>query len=132
MSEEKLTKKISELLKEVEQAKVDYAFAEEELTRCEQLTQDYLHKLELENPKYHEFARIGSALGQCRIDRRNAKDTIARYQPIVDFLDTEKGKAAISQFQQLLGALRKAEKQICDRVYNPRVLTEQEYKGERK
>lgn len=132
MSEEKLIEKISGLLKGIEKAKVDYTFAVDELTRCEQLTQDYLHKLELENPKYHEFARIGSALGRCRIDRRNAKDTIARYQPVVDFLETEKGKSAVSQLQLLLGALRKAEKQTFDRVYTPRVLTEQEYKGERK
>ena len=132
MNEEKLSKRISELIKEIEQAKVDYAFSEEELTRCEQLTQDYLHKLELEGPGYHECARIARDISQCRLDRRNAKDTITRYQPVVDFLDTEKGKAALGQLQQLLGALRKAEKQTCDRVYTPRVLTEQEYKGERK
>ena len=43
------------------------------MTRCEQLTQDYLHKLELEGPGYHECARIARDISQCRLDRRNAK-----------------------------------------------------------
>ena len=127
--EKSLSEKISEFLKELDRAKADFEFAQSELTRCEQLTQDYLHKLELESPQYHECARIGRAISQCRIDRRNAKDTIIRYQPIADFLDTERGKSAVGQFQQLLGALRKAERQTCNREYKPRILTEQEYKG---
>lgn len=128
----KLNEQISDLLKALEQAKADYTFAQEELIRCEQLTQDYLHKLELEDSGYHECARIAREISQCRRDRRNAKDAITRYQPVVDFLETEKGKSAVGQLQQLLGALRKTGKQLCDRVYTPRVLTEQEYRRERK
>lgn len=124
-----LTNGISEALKELAKTKARYQLAQEELTRCEKLSQDYLHILELGELKYHDRAKLGELLRQCRLERRYAKDALQCYQPVVDFLESEKGKLAVGQFQQLLGNVRKAEQQMKNRSYSPRILSDQEYQA---
>lgn len=60
----------------VEGAKSDYEWNQEEVTRLERLTQDYLHKLELENLSYAERAKVATQLARCRQMRRASKDTV--------------------------------------------------------
>lgn len=105
----------------------DYKHSQEEVRLLEELTQDYMHKLELQDHTYHERARIASALRQCRIDRRVHKDRITVLDPIVQCLTSDKGKLILSQLQQTLGAVRKAERSTQDRRYIPRVLSAEEY-----
>ena len=49
---------ISDFTKFLSQATSDYAFSKEEVFRLEQMTQDYLHKIELQEGNYHEQASI--------------------------------------------------------------------------
>lgn len=126
-----LPEELSSFLKLLDQVQKDYAWFQEEEVRIEQLTQDYLHKLELTDPKYHDRAKIATNLRQCRIDRRNAKDAIALMEPLVSFLGTEKGKMVVSQLQQVLGTTRKIAKNASLRSYYPRVLTNEEFNGEK-
>lgn len=105
----------------------DYKFSQGEVKRLEDLTMDYMHKLELQSHHYHEKARIASALRQCRIDRRIYKDRITVLDPVVQCLTSDKGKLILSQLQQTLGAVRKAERSTQDRRYIPRVLSAEEY-----
>ena len=107
----------------------EYKHSQEEVRVIEELTQDYMHKLELQDHTYHERAKIASALRQCRIDRRFHKDRITILDPVVQCLTSDKGKLILSQLQQTLGAVRKAKRGTQDRRYIPRILSAEEYQG---
>lgn len=81
-------------------------------------TQDILHSLELEDHTYHEHAALAKELRTIRKDRRKAKDAMAVYQPIIDWI--EANRSTLKGMEQLLGAVRKAEKSTGDRIYTPR------------
>lgn len=117
---------LSEFLQGMEQTPKDYEWAQEE-TRLEKLTQDYLHLLELSDLNYHDRAKIAGKLKDCRIERRAAKDMIMVLEPVTEFLTSERGKMLISQMQQVLGKVRKAEKYIEQRSYTPKVLSQRDY-----
>ena len=89
MSEEKkLSEQISEFLKLLEQVEKDYAWAIQEESKSEMLTQDYLHQLELVPFTYHERAKVAKQLRDCRVHRRAMKDIMIVNGPIVDFIRT--------------------------------------------
>ena len=125
--EQKLSQQISGFLQLMEQAQKSYAYSAEEVQRMELLTQDYLHKLELQSCSYHARTRVATAIRDCRAERRRHKDNTIILEPLVGFLQTEKGKLLISQLQQTLGAVRRAERATVDRHYHPRVLSAEEY-----
>ena len=126
------SKKISDFAKFLSQATNDYSFSRQELGRLEQLTQDYLHKLELQDSNYHDRARIAAALRRCRVERRVHKDRIAVLEPVIQCLASDRGKMMVSQLQQMLGDVRKEERATKDRRYVPRVLSQEEYEYVRK
>ena len=125
--EKKLSEQICEFLKLLEQVKKDYAWAIQEEVQAKNLTQDYLHQLELLPFTYQERAKIAKKLSECRIQRRAMKDTIMLNGPVVEFLETEKGKALIVQLQQVLGKVRKGERIIKERTYTPKVLSQEAF-----
>ncbi len=127
MMEQKLSQQISGFLQLMEQAQKSYAYSAEEVRRMEFLTQDYLHKLELQSCSRHVRAKVATAIRDCRTVRRQHKDNTIILEPLVSFLQTDKGKLLISQLQQTLGAVRRAERTTQDRQYHPRVLSAEEY-----
>lgn len=108
----------------VEGAKSDYEWNREEVTRLERLTQDYLHKLELENLSYAERAKVATQLARCRQMRRASKDTVEILEPFIDFIDTERGRQLMNLMRETLGKTRKAEERMNTRTYRYRVLDE--------
>ena len=126
------SQKISDFLKFLSQATNDYSFSKQEVGRLEQLTQDYLHKLELQDSNYHDRARIAAALRRCRVERRIHKDRLSVLEPVVQCMTTDRGKMMVSQLQQMLGDVRKEERATKDRRYVPRVLSQEEYEYVRK
>lgn len=125
--ERKLSELISDFLKFLEQVEKDYTWAIQEEVQAENLTQDYLHQLELLPFTYHERAKIAKKLSECRVQRRAMKDTIMLNGPVVEFLETEKGKVLIAQLQQVLGKVRKGERIIKERTYTPKVLCQEAF-----
>jgi len=123
----KYSEPISAFLKQMDQIQKDYDWAMQEEDRLDKLTQDYLHMLEMAELSYHDRARIAKYIKECRKERRNAKDIIATTMPVVDFLNSEKGKVLIGQLQQILGKVRKAEANINLRSYMPRVLSKEQF-----
>lgn len=81
-------------------------------------TQDILHSLELEKHDYHDTARLGKRLKEVRRARRAAKDIIAQACPVVEWAETN--RKTIGALEQLLGAVRKAEKNTENRIYTPK------------
>lgn len=125
--DEKLSVELSDLLTRFTELQKRYAWCREEVLRQERLTQDYLHKLELKSTTYHQRAKLAAALRRCRLTRRVCKDEANVLEPLVLFLEAEKGKMMVSQLQQVLGSVRKAERNIRDRHYTPKVMTPEEY-----
>lgn len=130
MVEQKLSQQICDFLQLMEQAQKSYAYSAEEVQRMEFLTQDYLHKLELQSCSRHARTRVATAIRDCRTVRRQHKDNTIILEPLVSFLQTDRGKLLISQLQQTLGAVRRAERATQDRQYHPRVLSAEEYEEE--
>ena len=94
----------------------------------DRLTQDYLHKLELENLDYKERAKVATQLAQCRQARRACKDTVEVLKPLVEFLESDRGKNLYNLVREALGKTRKVEERMETRVYFPRVLGRAEEK----
>ncbi len=110
----------------MEEAKLDHTWNYEEVNRMDRLTQDYLHKLELEDLNYRERAKVATALAKCRSQRRKYKDTVEILDPLVQFLDSEKGRNLMNLMREVLGKTRKVEKSMENRIYIPRILKEEE------
>ena len=115
---------ITEFLNFIANAQSSYNFCYDEMKKQEQLTQDYLHSLELDELKCAERSKLATKLAICRKDRRYFKDRVEEYQPIVDFMADPSNKKVVDKLTQILGQCRKQENYHENRFYVPRVLIE--------
>lgn len=113
---------ISDFCKLIEGAKRDYEWNFNEIIRMDKLTQDYLHKLELEDLDYRQRAKLATQLTKCRQARRVSKDAVEILEPFVQFLKSDKGKNLYNHVREVLGQIRKVEEHMETRTYIPRVL----------
>lgn len=113
---------VSDFLQMMDGAVKDYNWNYEEVNRMDKLTQDYLHKLELENLGYKERAKVATQLALCRKARRECKDTVEVLESLVGFLESDKGRNLTNLMREVLGQTRKAEERMKTRTYRPRVL----------
>lgn len=121
----KFSGSIESFLAVMEQAQRDFTWNEEQVTYYDGLQQDYLHQLELDGLDYKGRARLATQLMKCRQHRRESKDTVRALSPLVEFLDSDKGRQLTNLMKEVLGRTRKVEKQMENRVYVPRVLYEE-------
>ena len=113
---------ISAAIKTMEQARRDYEYSFDRTHTLDELTQDYLHSLELDLLTYSDRAKIATKLKKCRKERRECKDTVRVLEPLYNYITSEKGQHLDNMLKEVLGATRKAEKSLDGRVYRPRVL----------
>ena len=116
---------VSQFCRMMDDAKKDYAWNYAAVNRADRLTQDYLHKLELDGLDYRQRAKVATQLARCRQMRRQCKDTVEVLEPLVDFLESEKGKHLLNLMREVLGRTRKVEERMGTRVYVPRVLEQE-------
>lgn len=121
----KLSQIISEICAFLDTSVKDYNYNYEQVQVMDKLTQDYLHKLELDGLDYRERAKVATRLADCRKKRRAYKDETEILQPLVDFLQTDKGRTTLNLLKEVLGKTRKAEEKQERRIYFPRVLKEE-------
>lgn len=119
----RFSESISGVCQLMEQARHDHALCYETVNRMDMLTQDYLHKLELEDLTYAERAKVATAIKKCRRERRACKDTVEMLEPLIQFLNSEKGKHMMNLLNEVLGQTRRVEKRMVNRTYVPRVLS---------
>lgn len=110
----------------MEDAKRDYIWNYNQVKRMDKLTQDYLHKLEFDNLGYKERAKTATQLTKCRQERREHKDTTEILEPLVQFLESDKGKSLLNLMREVLGKTRKVEERMETRTYTPRILEQDE------
>lgn len=121
---DKPSEQITNFLNFITAAQSHYKFCEDEMHKQEQLTQDYLHSLELDDLKCSERSKIATKLAANRKDRRYYKDRVEELEPIVQWVSDPVNAKAINQLKQALGACRKQENYHKDRTYIPKVLKE--------
>lgn len=117
---------ISEFCRVITEAQHDYEWNKDEVNRLDKLTQDYLHKLELEKLSYGERAKIATQLAKCRQLRRESKDTAEILEPLITFMESDRGKNMFNVLRDALGKTRKVEERMENRTYRYRVLEEDE------
>lgn len=113
---------ISDFCTIVTEAIRDYEWNSDEVARLDRLTQDYLHKLEIDKLNYGERAKVATQLARCRRLRRESKDTVEILEPFVGFIESEKGKQMMNLIRETLGKTRKTEERMNTRTYRYKVL----------
>lgn len=116
----------------VDNAKSDYNYNLEAMKNEERITQDYLHKLELEGLNCRERSKIATQLVANRQARRNYKDAVEELEPIVDFFEDPQNKNLIKKMSELLGQIRKVENYHQRRFYVPKVIQGETIKTDNK
>ena len=107
----------------VENAKSDYNYSLEAMKNEDRITQDYLHKLELEGLNYRERSKIATQLATNRRNRRNYKDAVEELEPIINFFEEPQNRNFLNHMSQLLGQVRKVESYHQKRFYIPKVVS---------
>ena len=123
------SEELTRFVRFLEGAKKRYDDCKLELGRQELLKTDLLHLLELKCASAQERTIVSEKLQRCLLWRRECKDTIALLEPLILFMDTDKGKFVINQLPQVLGNVRKEEKRITLRSYSPRIMTCEEFEA---
>ncbi len=106
----------------VDNAKSDYNYNLEAMKNEERITQDYLHKLELDGLNCRERSKIATQLVTNRQARREYKDSVEELAPIVEFFEDPQNRKLINNMAQLLGQVRKVENYHKNRLYVPKVI----------
>lgn len=114
----------------VENAKSDYNYNLEAMKNEERVTQDYLHKLELEGLNCRERSKIATQLVLNRQARRKYKDCVEELEPIIEFFEEPQNRRLINNMSQLLGQVRKVENYHKNRFYVPKAIQSEATKTE--
>ena len=117
---------ITDFLDFIKAAEGEYKHYSQLMETENKLSQDILHKLELETTKAPERNRIATRLATCRKDRRFYKDHVEELEPIYQLVTDPKMKPFVEQLKQVLGQVRKQEKYHQSRTYRPKVLNNPE------
>lgn len=127
----KVSKSIETFLNFHDAIKTEYNTAYEMVNKCDKLTQDLLHRLELEELSCGEKNKIATQLKYCRKDRRYWKDRVEETEPfMLLFIDStdnkrtaEASKIFVNKLREALGKTRKQEDYHANRSYRPRIIT---------
>lgn len=117
---------LSDFLNLITEAQRDYQWNYDEVNRLDRLTQDYLHKLELDGLDYRGRAKVATQIKDCRQLRRASKDTVEVLEPLMEFINSDKGKNLLNLLRETLGKTRRAEQYMENRSYRRRVLQDDE------
>lgn len=117
---------LSNFLNLITEAQRDYQWNYDEVNRLDRLTQDYLHQLELDGLDYRGRAKVATQIKDCRQLRRASKDTVEVLEPLMEFINSDKGKNLLNLLRETIGKTRRAEQYMETRSYRRRVLQDDE------
>ena len=117
---------LSNFLNLITEAQRDYQWNYDEVNRLDRLTQDYLHQLELDGLDYRGRAKVATQIKDCRQLRRASKDTVEVLEPLMEFINSDKGRNLLNLLRETLGKTRRAEQYMETRSYRRRVLQDDE------
>ena len=136
----KVSKNIENFLNFYDTVKQDYDTAFEMVNQCDKLTQDLLHRLELESLSTGEKNKIATQLKYCRKDRRYWKDIVEETESFVNMFnqtetslsdgkkkaEVEANRRFINMLRETLGKTRRQEGYHANRSYKPRIILPKE------
>ena len=96
-------------------AKLNYQKAQDEMTYCDRRQQDLLHEIELVTHGRREIANIGIELAEIRRRRRVAKNTIELLAPVAKWRQEQAGP--LTKLSNVIGSMRKIEERQQNQVY---------------
>ncbi len=85
-------------------------------------SQDLLHQLELGNSASR--GKTATQLVRVRKLRRESKDFVDNFAPLVSLMETAEGKYFTRRLNEVLGEMRKVERSHQNRIYIPKAITE--------
>lgn len=109
------TKDVETILGIINQADLDFGYANTVIRECDEETQDILHDLELVPHTHNERGRLAKRLAEVRKIRREAKDAAETLNPFVDWVVDN--PHAVNRLKETLGAMRKRDILHTNRVY---------------
>lgn len=136
----KVSKNIENFLNFYDAVKREYDTAFEMVNQCDKLTQDLLHRLELESLSTGEKNKIATQLKYCRKDRRYWKDIVEETESFVNMFnqteaslsdgkkkaEVEANRRFINMLREALGKTRRQEGYHANRSYKPRIILPKE------
>lgn len=136
----KTSRNIENFLNFYDAVKRDYDTAFEMVNQCDKLTQDLLHRLELESLSTGEKNKIATQLKYCRKDRRYWKDIVEETESFVNMFnqteaslsdgkkkaEVEANRRFINMLRETLGKTRRQEGYHANRSYKPRIILPKE------
>ena len=117
----KLSSRLDFIVKELADIKNEYHIATDKHSYYDKLQQDLLHELENDYLTYHEIARLGKELKELRANRRDAKNTIEIYRPVINLMNDSQYTHIINKMKGASGNVKGIEKEVTERVYNKRI-----------
>lgn len=121
---------IADFLGFLRQSQEDYSIAKSMDSDMEKETQDILHRIELEENSYHEYAKLSRGMREVRQKRREAKDRWSQLEPVVNWVAEH--EETIKSMEKLLGEVRKIERFEENRYYIPKTEIVSQILGEKK
>jgi hypothetical protein len=125
----KVSKQLKEFLRFYNESVTAYNYCTNRLEECDKLTQDLLHKLELDKLTTVDKNKIATQLKYCRQDRRYYKDRVEELKPFMTLFNGDDHSTIhnkfINKLQNALGQTRKVEEYHNNRTYNPRILKDE-------
>lgn len=112
---------IKTIITSFEQAKRDYQWAYSKVGECDKETSDILHSLELDALNRNQRNKLATRLRRVRIERREHKNIVEMNDPVVTFVDSDKGRQMLNLLKEALGKTRKIEEYHSTRVYKKRL-----------
>lgn len=106
----------------IRETRQDYENHIKMLEHYEKCSQDLLHQLELGS--YEDRGKTTTKLVRVRKLRRESKDFIDNFEPLIALLDSNEGKYFIRRLSEQLGVMRKVERSHQNRVYIPKAITD--------
>ena len=124
--DKKVSEQLSDFLKFIRDCNTDKKLYTEYVETEDKKTQDILHKIELNTLKRDEKTKIVTKLQEVRRTRREFKDKIEVVEDICKYFEAPTHISMIRDLEQILGKIRKIEERQGNKIYVPRVLTEEE------
>jgi hypothetical protein len=118
-------KELRDVLMSFEQAEKDYLWSCDQVDLYDKETQDILHSLELDPLAKNERNRLATRLQRIRRQRREHKNIFEVNEPLVELLQSEKGRYMCNLLKDALGKMRKVEQYHQNRTYVKRISEKQ-------
>lgn len=115
---------LEEFLYYIDNIIAEYNYAQSVVEAEEKKMQDFVHAIELAKTR-KDRDKVTTRFHISRKLRRENKNIVLLYEPIINFFSEKNNKDALNRLRQLLGQQRKVEEKLSrDKVYKLRVEDE--------